>query len=245
MRLIKVQSYYKDALQYYYNKFPEYKYKSYDEQYQHLISQRYGWSDFYKRAFEQKNITAWEIIFNAEYLQKKWAEENNISSRGFDLLLEQFRLFKPDIVWFQDSFSFSKEFIANLKKQIPSIKVLIGNCCSPYTEQNIETLKMFDFVTTCSPAFIEMFEKNSISYLKLYHAFDPIIFEETKSDSKEIDFIFVGSVIPKKGFHMKRIEFLENLAEIEKLHLKFFGNISNSKYSAILKEQISYVLNKI
>ncbi len=241
MKILKIASYYKTTLDYYYNKFPNIKLKTYKEQISHLLKQRYGWSDSYQRAFEKKGLKAYEIIYNAEYLQKQWAKENNTKVKNENLLLLQIQDIAPNIIWFQDSFSFSYNFLKNLKHYAPSIKIIVGNCCAPFSKENLQKLKLFDFTTTCSPAFLPHFKKENIKTLLLYHAFDPIILDEIKNSEKNTDFTFIGSLIPKKGFHENRIQFLNNLAKNQSINLKFYGNLSLSKYNAVLKEQILFL----
>lgn len=245
MKLVKIASYYKFALKYYYNQNPEITTKSYTAQYNDLMSFRLGWSDFYTKALEKLGLETQEIVYNAEFLQKKWAEENNTSSSGLNLVLEQFQKFNPDIIWFQDSFSFPEDFLKILKSKIPNLKILIGNCCSPFTKENLKTFKLCDFVTTCSPVFIESFNENNIKNILLYHAFEKGILDQIKNENKKNGLIFIGSIIPRKGYHHERKKFLEKIAEQKNLDFQFYGNLYNTKYSDVLKLQLLYILKHI
>ncbi len=244
MKILKISNLYKIYYEYYYDKYPEITTKSYTEQYEHLMQQYPGWADFYAKAFIKLGVEAYEIVFNAISIQKQWALENNVKGGSLDILEAQLSKIKPDIIWFQDSFSFDAEFINGLKSKLPNIKLLIGNCCSPYTEKNLKNLMIFDFVTTCSPLFEQQFRKMGINALLLYHAFEPTIIPQISTDKKIRDMIFIGSIIPRNNFHIKRKFFLEDLAADPNINFTFFGNLSQTKYSNIIKQYSLYLIKQ-
>ncbi|MEN8119679.1 MAG: glycosyltransferase [Bacteroidota bacterium] len=245
MKLVKVANYYNSFLKYYYQKHPEINKKSFSEQYEHLMYQSIGWSDFYSKALKKHDIDSYEIVYNALSLQQTWAKENNTNAKDLDILTQQIKFHQPDIIWFQDSFSFDAEYIKFLKKEIRSVKLLIGNSCAPYTKSNLKNLKVFDFVTTCSPVFVNDFEKNGIKPLLLYHAFAPEILSRIGEQSKEMDIVFAGSLIPRKGFHFERKKFLEKIATNENIDFSFYGNLFNHRYADVIKQQVLYGLKEI
>ncbi len=245
MRIVKISNYYNSFINDYYKRFPDIKNQNYLKQYFHLIKQRIGWSDFYTKAFENLGHKSFEIIFNAKYLQKAWAISQNIKEDGFKLLFCQLKYYKPDVVWFQDSFSFPAEFLKILKTKIKSIKLLVGNCCSPYSEKEIKKLQVFDIVTTCSPVFINSFKKKGLKPVLIYHAFSKQILDEVEKIERKNDIIFIGSIIPGKGFHQKRKNFLELVAKNNDFSLKFYGNLMNNNFYDVGKQRIFYILKEI
>ena len=245
MRILKIASYYNSFLKYYYSNFPDISKKSYQEQHNHLMSQCVGWSDFYSNAFREIGFEAYEIVFNATKMQQKWAEEHNLHLNSLNILTKQIEEISPDIIWFQDSFSFDSEYIKFLKKEIKSVKLIIGNCCAPYTEKNLKNLRLFDFTTTCSPAFVPDFEKNGIKTLLLYHAFSPDVLDRVGKQTKQNDIVFIGSLVPRKGFHFERKRILEQIALISDINFLFYGNLSNNNYFDVAKQQLFYVLKEI
>ncbi len=244
MKLIKITGYYKFALKHYYEQNPQIINKTYNEQYKHLMSFGLGWSNFYTKALNKLGVEAFEIVNNATFLQKKWSEENNINLQGTKLIIEQLKQYKPNVVWFQDSFPYSDDFLKTVKIKIPSIKLIIGNCCSPYSSENLKTLSIFDFVTTCSPVFVDNFNKNGIKNILLYHAFNKSILNQIKTENKTDDVVFVGSIIPRKGFHLERKKFIERIAAKDDINFKFYGDLYNTSYAEILKLQMLYALKK-
>lgn len=245
MKLVIITNYYNNFLTYYYNKYPQIRNETYYNQHEHLMNQCFGWSNFYSKALKKHNINSIEIIYNAFSMQQAWAKENNVNGNELNILTQQIKFHKPDILWFQDSFSFDSEYIKSLKKGIKSIRLMIGNCCSPYTEKNLKNLRLFDFTTTCSPVFVPAFEKNRIDTLLLYHAFSSEVLSKIGEQSKQNDIIFIGSLIPRKGFHFERKKFLEEIASNTDIDFLFYGNLLNNNYVEVTKQQLFYVLKEI
>jgi len=121
-RFVKVTNYYKNFLKYYYLKNSQISSKPYGEQYNHLMNEAFGWSNFYQRHLNKLGNDAYEIVANAEPLQSAWAKVHGLNLSSEDLLLEQFKFYKPDVIFFQDSLSFSYSFIRDVKKNVPSVK---------------------------------------------------------------------------------------------------------------------------
>jgi hypothetical protein len=94
MRLLKLGIYSVTYLHDFYLKRPALKKQPYRAQYDALINDCFGSSDFWTAALTKLNYQTNEIIANAEFLQKSWAAENNFSFNeriGF-LKLPQHRL---------------------------------------------------------------------------------------------------------------------------------------------------------
>src|SRR4030065_318290 len=87
-----------------------------------------GWSNFFQIHLNKLGNDAYEIVANAEPLQSAWAKEHGLNLSGEDLLLEQFKFYKPDVIFFQDSLSFSYSFIRDIEKNYPeSDFIFIGS----------------------------------------------------------------------------------------------------------------------
>ncbi len=243
MRLVKVASYYNAALDYYYMQYPQVKDLSYNEQLSHLLGFGLGWADYYAKALRQLGWEAYEIVANARPLQQAWAKENNFQGNETEIVLEQLRSLNPDIVWFQDSISFEADFFEAVRS-LPTVKLLIGNSCAPYSQANLRAFRTFDFLTTCSPKFVNEFSEYDIKALLLYQAFDPDIVNHIKPSEKKIDVIFIGSLIIGRDYHNERIDFLRHLLR-SGVNLRIHANIVGSRPMDIVKKQILFVLRKI
>ncbi len=240
-RFVKVTSFYRNFLRYYYSKNPGIKNKSYLEQYNDLMVQGFGWSNYYQLHLHKLGNEAFEIIANADSLQAAWANEHGLSLAGESLLLEQFKFYKPEVVFFQDSFIFSTLFLKDLKKNVPSVKKIIGWCCSPFTDQQLEVYKLFDLVCTCSPKFIDVFNKAGIKSYRLNHAFESSLVPKLKVDNNypESDFIFIGSFIGNEDFHNERIQLIESLLN-KKVNLSLYSNLPNDNPIYIMGQKFGY-----
>ena len=240
-KLVKVSSYYTNFLKEYYKKYPYIKEYDYNNQLKHLIEQRVAWSDFYSRNFKKLGVDAYEIVANAHHLQNQWAKENNSRKIGLNIVLDQLKKLKPNVVWFEDSFRFSGEFMREIRREVSSVRLIIGNCCAPYNREQLNNFKAFDFITTCSPEFVDRFEKFHIDAVLLYHAFEPTIHDEIDYSGENMyDFLFTGSIVGGKGFHSHRVEILEQLLD-KNINLQFRGNIETLSLFELFKRQSAYI----
>ena len=244
-RFVKVTTYYKNFLRYYYSKNPQVVQLSHNTQSDHLMSQAFGWSNFFQIHLNKLGNEAHEIVSNADPLQTAWAKEHKLNLSGELLLLEQFKFIKPEVIFFQDSLSFSPAFISEIKRSVPSVKIMIGWCCSPFTKQQLENFKHFDFVCTCSQGFIKAFENIGIKAYRLNHAFESSLLTKIQRENNyaESDFIFIGSFIGTKDFHEERIKLIESLIR-DKINLSLYTNLPNDNLLYVLGQQIGYSISQ-
>jgi len=243
MKFLKISSYYRDFLNDYYDRFPEIKLLDYQEQYSHLMNQYFAWSDIYSSLLAQKGMKTMEIVANAMPMQKSWLKENNLKSdlSVIEIVCKQIELFKPEVIYFQDSITFNGAFIERLKSQYSFIRLIIGNICSPFYSSQIEDFKAFDYFTVCSPLFRENLKKYGIESVVIPHAFDKRILEKINIDNNfsESDLLFTGSIFPDEGFHSIRLQILENLVS-SNIPFDFYGNLPDVSLLGLLKRQASY-----
>lgn len=244
-RFVKVTNYYKNFLKHYYLKNPHISGESYSEQYNHLMNEAFGWSNFYQLHLNKLGNDAYELIANAAPLQSVWAKEHGLNLTGEDLLLEQFKFYKPDVIFFQDSLSFSYSFIRDVKKNVPSVKKIIGWCCAPFAIQQLETFKLFDFVCACSPKFVEVIKNIGVRAYRLNHAFESSLTSRIHQENNflESDFIFIGSFIGNRDFHNDRIKLIESLIS-KKVSLSLFTNLPNDNYIYVIGQKIGYWISQ-
>jgi spore maturation protein CgeB len=244
-RFVKVTNYYRNFLNYYYKKNQGVVHLSYQDQYNHIMNEAFGWSDFYQLHLNKLGDEAYEIIANTEPIQTAWAKEHSLNLIGEDLLLEQLKFYKPDVIFFQDSLSFSYSFIRDVKKNVPSVKKIIGWCCSPFTKQQLENFKLFDFVCTCSPGFVKVFENIGIKAFRLNHAFEASVLPQIQNENNypESDFIFIGSFIGNKDFHNDRIKLIESLLS-KNVNLSLYTNLPNDNSLYVFGQQAGYRISQ-
>lgn len=225
-RFVKVTSYYRDFLKNYYNKNQEIVNQSYDVQLSHLMNQCYAWSDFYSVHLRELGNEALEIVANAEPLQNQWAKENGSKATGRDIVFDQMKSIKPDVVFFQDSFTFNGDQINELRKNVPSIKIIIGNCCSNFNKDYIEQFRAFDFMIVCSQRFYGDFAKAGLKTHIILHAFEDTLLSRIQKDNKypEVDFSFLGSFIPGSEGHILRQKVVDQLIK-SKINIEIYAHI--------------------
>jgi len=245
-KFAKITTFYRSFLTNFYKRFPDLKSSGYDEQYRVLMDQKFGWADFFKTELEKLGNEAVEIVGNAEYLQGAWCRENGTSAKGIQLLIEQLRFYKPEVVMFQDSLTFGGEYLRDLKKMVPSIRLLIGWCCSPYSPENLKHFRHFDLVLACSDEFTRVFSGMGLKTYELNHGFEASLagLLQVNNNYPESDLLFIGSLINNPDFHDERIRILELLLE-SGLDMKIFSDIKFETATYLKMRQASFVLARM
>jgi spore maturation protein CgeB len=244
-RIVKVTTFYRDFLRDYYSKYPSVSERSYAEQYSHLMDQKYGWSDFFAVQLRAIGVEAFEIVANAEHLQHAWAREHQSLAMGRDIVAEQIRDLKPDVVFFQDSITFSGEWVKALRERVPSVRLVLGWCCTAFGLSHYEQFTPFDAFIVCSPFFHDEFRRLGMPTHELHHAFEssllPLIGKE--NPYPQVDFIFLGSIIAGKNFHDVRQALLEHLIE-SNTSLDLYANIPHVTAFDMFLRQCAYVASQ-
>lgn len=236
--LVKITSFYPGYLKNYYGRFPDIVEKSYSEQLAHLMSDSFGWADYFAKNLKLLGINAHEIVFNVKPLQEAWAYENKIKVADLKrILIEQLRNIKPDILFVEDAFSLNGDWIEHARKEIPSIRQIFGWCAVNYTQKDFDNFKPFDYMLSCTPGFRDEFIKNGKKSYLLYHAFEKDILNRIPQSgaSMEKDMIFIGSVILQEAFHLKRLELLNKINDAN-VKLEIYAVLKrHGKYKNLLK----------
>jgi len=244
-RFVKVTTFYNEYLRQYYNRNPEIVIKTYSEQMEHLMSDGFGWADYFKIHLGEIGVDAHEIIANVEPLQKAWGREHGIAgTTEGDIVVAQLKDYSPDVVMFQDSSKFNGDWIKYLKEQVPSIKLLIGYCASPYPKEDMELFKLFDFMLTSGgPSFMSSFIDNGFKIYQVRHGFEKSLLPKivVNDNYPEVDFIFIGSLALGKGYHNKRKEILEGLLEAG-LDLSIYSKINKNNPVKETAKKAAYVV---
>jgi spore maturation protein CgeB len=209
------------------------------------MSQGYGYSDYFSRHLSDLGAEAWEIVHNAEPLQKAWAKENNTSKSGYSLIMEQIARYRPDVVFIQDSVNFPGYFVKGLREYVSSVKLQFGHCCAPFTEDNLMSFGEYDFVLTCSQHFQNLFQKHNLKTYLFRHAVEDSIIERIKQPSEKFnEIIFTGSLLLRDEFHRDRTRYIEQMIK-EDLPLKLFGFIEEESLSMLVSKQMAYLLVRL
>ena len=227
MRLIRITTNYHSYLKQFYVQHPELKAKSYEVQYQTLMSDCFAWVDSWTRSLAPLGYEVWEPVANAEPMQKAWAQENNVGYQEenwlLDIIAAQVKCFQPDILFVHDYSTFSAEFLNQLRQQCSSIRLVLGYCGAPGSDDSV--FHAYDVVLSCHPGLVDHFRSNGHRGTYLRHAFEPRILDRLDRTPKQtIDFSFIGSIIKGKKFHHQREQLLKQL--IQQTDLQIWADIS-------------------
>lgn len=240
-RFVKVASYLPSYLDDFYRRYPKANVLPYDEQLSLLMSDRYGWSDYYCRHLRILGVDATEIVSNVRPLQQAWAREHGWRGRvGLELLLRQIMALAPDVVFLQDAYSVPPEWIRELRKQVGSLKLVLAWCCSPFTAEHLRTFREADALITCTPGFVKKFSDEGFSVSLINHAFEGSLLKEIDNNNSRAgsDIIFTGSIIAGPQFHDSRQRIIDRLLHTN-MDVALYGTLAgNTRIKGYLKSRL-------
>jgi spore maturation protein CgeB len=227
MRLIRITTNYLSYLGNFYLRYPDLSAETFIQQHQEINQDCFGWSDFWTRALEKIGYEVWEIIANAEYMQKAWATENNLEITDQfwlqEIITAQIKLFQPDILFVDDYVTFSRELIENIRQKCTSIKLVLGWCGAPYNDESI--FHSYDIVLSNINELVGQFRQQGHHSEHINHAFSPHVLDEIdKRNKPEVDFSFLGSIFKHKSAHLKREKLIKEL--ITRTNLQIWSDVS-------------------
>lgn len=234
-KFVKIASFYKNFLQHFYQSHPEIHHQPFPEHYKMLMDCGFAWADFFSQHLRCLGVEAHEIIYNDELLQQNWARHYGINCNA-NILIEQLKYYKPDVIFFQDTNLLRPQLVDEIKKQVPSVRLAIGHICAPFQEHQLSNYKQLDFIFTCTPLFADILTKAGIKNYFFAHGFEASLLNKIDDFKKQYECIFIGSFIPSQQFHDDRIEIIKYLIE-QNLPLQIFSDIqktSSFKKAAVL-----------
>ena len=212
MKLLIITTAYPLYLNKFYASHPQLVGKPYAEQKAALDYDGFGWADFWSNALKPLGYNVAEITANAEHLQRTWAKENGLTGAfkiGLrEIVLEQARKFRPEILWFNHN---DEDLLKSIRSEIRSIRLVLGWAGSAVTHTNV--WHHMDLVLSCAPESVNWLNEKGISAEQLNHGFDPRINERLKKNPKQPVFSFIGQVIRSNHFHLKREQILIELCK--------------------------------
>ena len=185
MRLLKLGIYHSIYLRDFYANHAELKNQTYAVQHKTLIEDCFGSSDFWTRELNKLGYETADIIANAELLQARWALENDFSfSDGevsFEIAAAQIKKFRPDVLLIADYSIINAEFIRNIRRECPSIRLILGWCGAPY--KDLSNIREWDIALSCVPELVAEFRAQNIRSFHVNHAFAPQILDKIDTES--------------------------------------------------------------
>jgi hypothetical protein len=195
-------------------KHPEMETLSYKDALKKYLEDCNAWADFWKINLEATGkFECTEIIDNVELLQKKWAKEHSVkydeTNWANEILLEQIKFYKPDVLFIVDLYS-DNSLAKNIRKEVPSIKLILG--WDGILWHKPETYTDVDIILTCVPETAEFYQsKGKKSY---YHkfGFETTVLDRLTKLPKPYNVSFTGSLVLSKNYHLGRLKLVSELS---------------------------------
>lgn len=211
MKILKLNYAYSTYLPVFYANNPDYSSLNYEDKRRRFFDDAFSWGDAWTHYLKPLGYDAEEVVVNEETMQLQWALENNIKSKNsIDIVIEQIKLIKPDVVWFD---AVDPILLHKVKEAVPFIKVYIAWVGSAIYEEQI--WKEFDLVLTCAPETKEVMQSWGVNVEHIHHGFDPRILDKIDKEvniTGKNDLIFIGQVLKKSAFHLQREMMLTEFA---------------------------------
>jgi len=202
--------------------------KPFDEQLRVHTEACFGQAGFCVSNLRVLGQEAYDIPVNNEFMQKRWAREHGLKvspdwrwefrlrrgivpwvsrnqlNRGFyEILAEQIRHYKPDVIVNMAMDGINTCFLQEIKRYT---RLLVGQIASPVPQG--ETWNTYDLVISSLPNFVEYFRSLGIHSEFNRLAFEPSVLRHVQTREKKFLASFIGSFT---GAHSKRDELLEYL----------------------------------
>lgn len=161
----------------------------------------------------------------------------------YDILIQQIKHYKPDILLNQAMYMVRTQFLKEVK---PYLRLLVGQIASPLPRD--ENFSIYDLIISSLPNFVSYFRSLGISSEIHRLGFEPRILSPLKEDDSPISLSFVGSLSPSHKSRIALLEYLcnyfeikiwgvgiENLPKESPIHKHFMGNAWGIQMYKILK----------
>ncbi len=208
MKVQFLTSYYPPFLTHFFGSHHGIENKSYDSIMATLLEEHFADTGALAFYTQKAGHETFLIIANCEILQKKWAEENNITYTEnwlTEIAFAQIKKFKPDIFYLEYVYEFFGDFLKEVK---PFCKYVVSWISSPLNDK--VQLNGVDLIFSSTPDFINSFKAKGFKAEYMHPAFDVRILSKLKNDKKDIPFSFVGGW---SDVHVNRKKALEELVK--------------------------------
>lgn len=223
IKIFKIAPFYNQFLRGFYESHGYLKTASYAEQYKVLMDFCFAWSDYWKTYLERTGrYEVTEVVFNAPYLQKAWAKENNFVFSDdrwqVEIILEQLRRSGAEVLftneaWFQ-------HFSSNQLRELYPHLFIIG-----YDGTAIISEKVFggcDLMVANTEHALNYYHNKGKKIYLFKLGFEASTLDKIHFDAnceRPYDVTFVGGVGIAKNSHGRRVELLNYLSRHIKLNL--------------------------
>lgn len=216
----------------------------YNIQYQALADDMFGGSEIWSTGLLRFGYETARVFENIPCIQERWAQERGIRYNGStwreDIVSSQIRKYQPDILFISNHTAFSAEFVRSVRRDNPSMRLVVGWCGSPYGDPAF--FRECDLILSNIPELVEDIKANGHCCYHLNHAFDPRVLDKIDTNKPpSVDFSFVGSIIKAAGFHTEREALLLEL--VKETNLEIWSGVESPTLTQHIKmifAQLSY-----
>jgi spore maturation protein CgeB len=212
MRLCHVTTYPPDLLQTHYARTPELDGAAYAAQHERLLARLYSWCDFIVTRVRERGGSGSVIVANDTRAQQQWARERGLRDAGRDaILLAQIREAQPDVLFFQDSYSFSAPLVREAKGLLPKGGLVSGySGLASVPPRAPGMIGELDVLAVAGWAIADQFPVRARSTIVMGHGFETSILDRVPGAGPRIPASFIGGL--GTSLHGPRRELLETVA---------------------------------
>lgn len=206
----------------------------YEAQYNNRMQTFFATNDFYSYNLKQLGHEAWDIIANAEWMQKSWAASNSIKYKSseikfifkkkiipwlylkksweawyYPILIGQIKKYKPDVIYSMAMETIGDDFLRSVRG---FYKIAIGQHAATPIKQSISE---YDLVISSLPNQVEFFRTQGLKSEFLSLGFEPRILDKLVSQSKKNEITFVGGLGKIYSDGNKLLESISNTGKLK------------------------------
>lgn len=214
IRVLKASSFYPAYTKQFFSGNRQLSALSYKDQWQLLEDDMFAGIGVWRSALEPLgDFEVWEVVLNAEILQKTWAREHGVGYQEEtwlqEIFLAQLRSFQPNLL-FALAFDFlTPEVLSRFKREMPGLRVI--------SYEGIAIGQPFRFAATdlmlsCAPFMLDVYRAAGMRTAVLGHGFDDRVLGLIGRADPQHAVSFVGGLsLGPKGHHA-RLEWLDAVA---------------------------------
>lgn len=158
------------------------------------------------------------IYYDYESLQRKWHDFKCQKKTLFDILLDQVKYYRPDVIYISCISNFSASEIEMIKNYEKGKNVrLVGYHFTFISAQSCGLFKKFDQIYTGSNNYVKKLNDKGANAFLVRHAFEPDIINRVSKNKKESRVCFSGSIIfdMKSKSHLNRLDMLQAMHDVQ------------------------------
>ncbi len=206
---LRISSSYPEFIKIFKKKLIKKNYNTYDQILENYFKESYSVSNNITEELIKKNYQCTEIVSNFDFLQNKWLEQYGDKNNKENIIIQQIKFYKPDIIFFGNADLINENMLKTVKK-MKFVKILIGFHCAPFNRRIINRLNKLDCIVTCTKGYKDyLYNTLKKDILLIQHSFPKQ--HINKASKKEIDISFIGSIFIGKALHNKRVNLIYEL----------------------------------